>query len=233
MKINNKHLSVFARSSAIVDRQGYLSKQGELIKSYQRWWFILKGNLLFYYDKKNDTEPMGLIILEGCFIELSDNSEKFAFNLVFIGSSSRTYVLVADSQEDMEAWMKALACSGHDYVKNAVSMLQCQLNELGSTVTEVSVHEIGRAGLKTNDDRPILISDSTCEPVIIQPVASHNFCERRNPFDSQKETDNLNFVDEFYLKCSSSTITENESQTFEDMHLMFGDYILLRIAQFE
>ena len=37
-------------------------------KSFQRRWFVLKGNLLFYFEKKGDKEPIGVVILEGCTI---------------------------------------------------------------------------------------------------------------------------------------------------------------------
>jgi sesquipedalian len=33
---------------------------------FQKRWFVLKGNLLFYFDKKGDKEPLGLLLLEGC-----------------------------------------------------------------------------------------------------------------------------------------------------------------------
>jgi sesquipedalian len=48
--------------------EGFLSKRGEVNKSFQRRWFVLKGNLLFYFEKKTDKEPLGMIIIEGCTI---------------------------------------------------------------------------------------------------------------------------------------------------------------------
>lgn len=67
MKINEKNLSVFAVSQP-VDLEGYLTKRGEVNKSWQRRFFVLKGNLLFYFEKKGDREPLGLIVIEGCTI---------------------------------------------------------------------------------------------------------------------------------------------------------------------
>lgn len=68
MKINEKNLCAFASSATPVDREGWLDMRGEVGKSYQRRWFTLKGNLLFYFEKKGDKEPIGVIILEGCTI---------------------------------------------------------------------------------------------------------------------------------------------------------------------
>lgn len=67
MKINEKNLCYFATSPP-VDREGWLQKRGDLNKSWQRRYFVLKGNLLFYFEKKGDREPLGVIILEGCTI---------------------------------------------------------------------------------------------------------------------------------------------------------------------
>lgn len=67
MKINEKNLCMFAVTPP-VDREGWLLKRGEVNKSWQRRYFVLKGNLLFYFEKKGDREPLGVIILEGCTI---------------------------------------------------------------------------------------------------------------------------------------------------------------------
>jgi len=98
MKINEKHLISFVSGSAAIDKQGFLNKRGELNKAFQRRWFVLKGNLLFYFERRTDSEPIGVIVIDGCSVELTENSDKYAFELAFSGSGTRTYVLAADSQ---------------------------------------------------------------------------------------------------------------------------------------
>ncbi|KAJ8973687.1 hypothetical protein NQ317_013392 [Molorchus minor] len=129
MKINEKNLCAFAVSATPVDKEGYLNKRGEVNKNFQRRYFILKGNLLFYFDKKGDKEPVGVIILEGCSI-VSEDDEQFSFKIEFHGANNRSYVLGAESQESMEQWMKALACAGYDYMKLMVAELQRQLDDI-------------------------------------------------------------------------------------------------------
>lgn len=51
MKINEKNLAAFASSGSQVDREGYLMKKGDGSKGYSKRWFVLKGNLLFYFEK--------------------------------------------------------------------------------------------------------------------------------------------------------------------------------------
>ncbi|XP_050441769.1 sesquipedalian-1-like [Adelges cooleyi] len=133
MKINEKNLCAYSTSSSPIDKEGWLCKRGELNKGYQKRWFVLKGNLLFYFDRKADKEPVGVIILEGCTIELAENDDQFSFKIVFHGPNNRSYVLGAESQESMEQWMKALACASYDYIKLMVTDLQRQLQELEQT----------------------------------------------------------------------------------------------------
>lgn len=69
MKINEKNLIAIASSSHLpVDKEGWLNKKGEVNKGFQKRWFVLKGNLLFYFEKKSDKEPLGVIIVEGCTV---------------------------------------------------------------------------------------------------------------------------------------------------------------------
>uniref|UniRef100_A0A182KFK7 PH domain-containing protein n=1 Tax=Anopheles christyi TaxID=43041 RepID=A0A182KFK7_9DIPT len=144
MKINEKNLCTFATTPP-VDLEGWLNKRGELNKSWQRRWFVLKGNLLFYFEKRTDKEPLGMIILEGCTVELAEESEQYCFQIIFHGPNNRTYYLSTESQSNMEQWMKALTCAGYDYMKLMVAELQRQLDEIEGQCRE-----------KTPETAPIL-----------------------------------------------------------------------------
>ena len=54
MKINEKTLCSYWASNTPSDRQGWLYKRGEVNKSFQKRWCMLKGNLLFYGEKPTD-----------------------------------------------------------------------------------------------------------------------------------------------------------------------------------
>ena len=103
MKINERTLIALSTSNAPSDKEGWLWKRGEVNRNFQKRYFVLKGNLLFYFDKKTDREPVGVVILEGCTIELAEEErEKFAFKVAFHGEGKRTYVLGTDSQVSYE-----------------------------------------------------------------------------------------------------------------------------------
>lgn len=130
MKINEKNMIGYATCTSPVDKEGYLSKKGD-VKSYQRRWFVLKGNLLFYFDKKQDKEPSGLIVLESCSVQASA-SEKNAFEISFDGPGTRTYFLVADNDEEMQSWMRAVSHASYEYLKSIVTELQRQVDDITS-----------------------------------------------------------------------------------------------------
>jgi len=139
MKINECTLAAFATSHADAppDKEGWLWKKGEVNKAFQKRYFVLKGNLLFYFERKTDREPIGVVILEGCTIELAeDDQERFSFKINFHNGGgeqqkgSRIYHLGTECQDTMEEWMKLLACASHDYMKLMVYELQQKLAEL-------------------------------------------------------------------------------------------------------
>lgn len=140
MKINEKNMVSFATCQSPVDKEGYLSKKGD-VKGYQRRWFVLKGNLLFYFDKKQDKEPSGLIVLESCSVQASAG-EKHAFEISFDGPGTRTYFLVADNDEEMQSWMRAVSHASYEYLKSIVTELQRQVD----VITSRSQTEHGQKG---------------------------------------------------------------------------------------
>lgn len=79
MRINEKSLFKFVSSGVFVDKEGHLLKKGEFNKGYQKRYFVLKGNLFFYYEKRYDKEFVGVIVLEGCIIEFFENIDGFVF----------------------------------------------------------------------------------------------------------------------------------------------------------
>ncbi|KAL3273874.1 hypothetical protein HHI36_015300 [Cryptolaemus montrouzieri] len=198
MKINEKNLCAYAVSATPIDKEGYMSKKGEMNKAFQRRYFVLKGNLLFYFDKKGDKEPIGVIILE----ELVDDEEQFCFKIDFHGPNNRSYVLGTDTQESMEQWMKALACSSYDYMKLMVAELQRQLDDI--------------------DESPINTPQHNPSPV---PPPRH----RHNPFDKM---DNISYNRLHTAKNEERIESEGQAGTsqirisFNELHNSYGRKIL-------
>ncbi|XP_027657520.1 sesquipedalian-1 [Falco biarmicus] len=130
MKLNERSLAFYATCDSPADNTGFLYKRGERHTAYHRRWFVLKGNMLFYFEERESREPLGVIVLEGCTVELCDSAEEFSFAIRFGGAKSRTYVLAAESQAAMESWVKSLSRASFDYMRLVVRALEKQLEEM-------------------------------------------------------------------------------------------------------
>ncbi|XP_071999026.1 sesquipedalian-1 isoform X1 [Engystomops pustulosus] len=145
MKLNERNLVYYANCNSPIDKSGFLYKKGERNASYHRRWFVLKGNMLFYYDNQESREPVGVIILEGSRVELCESTEEYAFAIRFGLSKSRAYILAADSQSTMESWVKALSRANFEYIRLVVKELQQQVMEMrkGQVTTSVTPAAVG------------------------------------------------------------------------------------------
>ncbi|KAG9350037.1 hypothetical protein JZ751_026390 [Albula glossodonta] len=130
MKLHEKILTHYLSCNSPVDKEGYLYKKGERNTSYQKRWFVLKGNLLFYKDRPADRDLIGVIVLEGCSVQLCESEEQFAFSLVFSGTGLRTYKLAAEDQLSQESWIKALLSASHSFLSLLVRDLEKQYEEI-------------------------------------------------------------------------------------------------------
>ncbi|XP_036429128.1 sesquipedalian-1-like [Colossoma macropomum] len=129
MKIHGKILHHYLSCSAPVVKEGFLYKKGEVNTSYQKRWCTLKGNLLFYRDRPGDREILGVVVLEGCSVQLCESDEQFAFSLVFSETGLRTYKFSAENQKSQEGWVKALHSANHSFLSILLQDLRQQYLE--------------------------------------------------------------------------------------------------------
>ncbi|XP_042522703.1 sesquipedalian-1-like [Dipodomys spectabilis] len=136
MKLHRKSvLSLFhGHRTQAPDQEGILLKKGTRNTSYQRRWFVLRGNLLFYLEHKADHTPLGLILLENCQVEPHlKAAEPYAFTIQtpgVEGTRGRTYKLAAENQEELEAWLCALARVSWRRLAALLPALEAQYQEL-------------------------------------------------------------------------------------------------------
>nr|XP_033811892.1 sesquipedalian-1 [Geotrypetes seraphini] len=130
MKINERSLVHYATCESPADNSGFLYKRGEHNTAYHKRWFVLKGNVLFYFEDKGSREPVGAILMEGCTVEPSESTELYTFTIRFEGSKSRTYILAAESEAAMQSWVKSLSRANFDYMRLLIKELQLQLEDM-------------------------------------------------------------------------------------------------------
>uniref|UniRef100_UPI0037E81886 sesquipedalian-1 n=1 Tax=Semicossyphus pulcher TaxID=241346 RepID=UPI0037E81886 len=130
MKLNERSVAHYATCDSPPDKTGFLFKKGERNTAYHRRWFVLKSNMLFYFEERDSREPIGVIVLEGCTVELCESAEEFAFAIKFDCAKARVYKMAAENQAAMESWVKALSRASFDYMRLVVKELERQLEEI-------------------------------------------------------------------------------------------------------
>ena len=106
------------------DRTGWLQKQGDVIKTWRRRWFVLKDGKLLWFagpDVNSTSQPRGVIDVRKC---LSVTGAEDVLNRQFgfeLSSKTDTMYFVADSAKEKEEWINAL---GKAVVKHSLSMME-------------------------------------------------------------------------------------------------------------
>ncbi|XP_074063958.1 sesquipedalian-1-like [Macrotis lagotis] len=113
------------------DREGALLKKGAHNGSYQRRWFVLRGNLLYYLEQQGARAPLGLILLNNCRVEPRRSSAgPYAFAIQASAQGGRCYKLAAESEEDFRGWLQALGWAGWDQLWKLLQPLQEQYRQV-------------------------------------------------------------------------------------------------------
>jgi hypothetical protein len=90
-------------------KAGFLTKEGDKIKTWKKRHARLHDNWLSYYNEPNDTEPIKSINVKGgkAFNALSKCSSSRPYVFEF-RVSGKVYYFNAASEDDKAGWMKAL-----------------------------------------------------------------------------------------------------------------------------
>ncbi|XP_052761702.1 rho GTPase-activating protein 24-like isoform X3 [Mya arenaria] len=113
-------------------KSGWLRKQGGMVKTWHRRWFVLNGDYLFYFQKEDDVRPLGMIYLPGNkIIQHPANPEepdKFLLELIpaekeltihrcsqgktmpamKMAPNHETFLLSAATDEERQDWIRAI-----------------------------------------------------------------------------------------------------------------------------
>eukprot|EP01095_Lingulamoeba_sp_RSL-Kostka_P001006 TRINITY_DN11380_c0_g1_i1.p1 TRINITY_DN11380_c0_g1~~TRINITY_DN11380_c0_g1_i1.p1 ORF type:complete len:487 (-),score=196.72 TRINITY_DN11380_c0_g1_i1:102-1562(-) len=99
---------ISVQSLGTPDKDGFLTKQGGSIKTWKKRYFILKGNILYYFKSQKDSEQTGQITLETtsrCQPEPNQTSKKKGKYYFSVHTTARVYSIWADSESSMNQWV--------------------------------------------------------------------------------------------------------------------------------
>ncbi|XP_017656598.1 pleckstrin homology domain-containing family A member 4 isoform X8 [Nannospalax galili] len=91
--------------------RGWLYKQDSSgLRLWKRRWFVLSGHCLFYYKDSREESVLGSVLLPSYSVRPdgpgAPRGRRFTFTAEHPGM--RTYVLAADTLEDLRGWLRAL-----------------------------------------------------------------------------------------------------------------------------
>jgi len=124
---------------------GWMKKQGQQNKmSWQRRYFVLDQNCLFYYSSPDLKTVIGMIWVEGCSVFVHDHSsDGFPLRLVTIGE--REYTLICESGEQRSSWVTELKNSQFSRVESNLIEAKALADQHDTRLTiETSALEIVR-----------------------------------------------------------------------------------------
>lgn len=98
----------FQQNSIPILKEGYLIKQGGLVKNWKRRWFVLEGCNLHYYENEDKSKFKDSISLLNCQITPYDNIKDKEYCIQIEGLGKRTYYLCASNAIEQKEWINAL-----------------------------------------------------------------------------------------------------------------------------
>uniref|UniRef100_A0A8C7YKR8 Rho GTPase activating protein 22 n=1 Tax=Oryzias sinensis TaxID=183150 RepID=A0A8C7YKR8_9TELE len=101
-------------------KAGWLRRQRSIMKNWQLRWFVLRTEALYFYKDQDESKAQGCIPLQGSQVnEVPSNQDDPVRHLFVIvpgsagekdrsGVGHESFLLMANSQSDMEEWVRAI-----------------------------------------------------------------------------------------------------------------------------
>ncbi|KAG1082671.1 hypothetical protein G6F42_022491 [Rhizopus arrhizus] len=104
----SEDVSSLSDATAAPDMEGWLYKQGDKYKTWNKRWFVLKANNLFYFKSPKAVRMKGIINLKGYRIEVDESIQPGKYCFMAHHERERTFYFYTESEKPMKDWLKAL-----------------------------------------------------------------------------------------------------------------------------
>jgi len=89
------------------EHSGWMTKQGGSYKSWKRRWFVLKGNKLYYFKSKKDSDITGIVELSNTS-SVTKQPKKRCKHCFAVACNQRTFLMFPDKADETEQWIQKL-----------------------------------------------------------------------------------------------------------------------------
>ncbi|XP_078042507.1 inositol polyphosphate-4-phosphatase type I A isoform X2 [Augochlora pura] len=136
--------------------------------SFERWC-RLRGNLLFYFKSREQwSEPLGVIILEQCFVrvEQASNQVPYGFSIVFEGGLFQA--LGANSADERDSWLQALQLASYECMRSQLLALRQRIEAFSGHKhdTDIQMLRLQRGILTDPAEIPMCEISLTCDNLL-------------------------------------------------------------------
>ncbi|KAM9831252.1 pleckstrin homology domain-containing family A member 1-like [Neosynchiropus ocellatus] len=154
--------------SQSVIKTGYCVKQGAVMKTWKRRYFVLEQNSLSYYKSEQEREPLRVIPLKDVQkVQEGPHSDNMTRdNLFEVVTSSRTFYIQTDSPEETAKWIRSITAA-----VVAQRGLDSENNDVSNQVSdELCVRTQSVSGLQSSNSAAPSSAPSTQGPAECQEL---------------------------------------------------------------
>ncbi|CAO3591763.1 unnamed protein product [Absidia cylindrospora] len=182
------------------DMEGWLYKQSDKYKTWNKRWFVLKGSNLFYFKSPKDVRMKGIINLRGYRMICDETICVGQYSFKAQHERERTFYFYADTDLSMKAWIQSLikATIARDFNTPVVS---------SSTIPTVSL-DIARRMNPRPPSSILYLNHST--------KSSTSTNSNSNQLPNSTISSPPLMISSFSDSTTNTTITSNSSNTFDD-----------------
>ncbi|KAI9312419.1 hypothetical protein BX666DRAFT_1987298 [Dichotomocladium elegans] len=90
------------------DAEGWLHKQSDKYRTWNKRWFVLQGLSLYYFKSPKDLRVKGIINLDGYKVINDESIHAGSYCFKLQHDRERTFFFYTDSDQSMKNWMRAL-----------------------------------------------------------------------------------------------------------------------------
>lgn len=213
--------------------KGVLKALGHKGKEWKGRYFVIKDNFMHYFKKEGDTRPDGVIPLEGSSVSPAEKSGKVDCDNVFeLIACSRSYLLRADSEEEMNQWVAAINQASKMTIRDlydikrelgAGTFATVKLGILKRTGEPFAIKIIDKATLQEN--REALLTEIS----ILKQVSHPNVINLKEIFETRKKLylvmDVLDGGELFDRIVENGTFSEKDASNLTRSMIAACDYL--------